>query len=95
MCVVPGVDEQMNHGARRPRHREPTQFERELGEGQAALMLVSGAVATRVTLTGLRFAERLGPILLPAAQELGIPLRVDHASGDRAVLVVGPKLRDD
>ncbi len=64
---------------------------RELVEGRAAVLMVADGAAVRVSVDGLQYAARVAATILPMAQELGVPLRIERRPNGAESLVVGPR----
>lgn len=62
----------------------------DLASIHGAIELVAAHRASRVTLSGLRFGERLLPRASVDARQRGVTLRVDRGSQGIAAIVVTP-----
>jgi hypothetical protein len=68
-----------------------TQLDRDFVEGKVAIEMVARGAAASVQLQGLRYAERVAPLLGVAAQRAGVLFRAERQGVGPACLVVGPR----
>lgn len=84
--TVKGVKDALRH-----RRKRPSQLERDRREGEVAIEMVARGAAVRVHLDGLRFAERVAPMLAAQAQLAGVLFRVERNERGTPSLLVGPR----
>ena len=67
------------------------EFQRDLAEGHAAILMVEQGSARSVELHNFRFAAEIAPLLVPLAQRQQIALRVDRNPDGMTSLIVGAR----
>ena len=85
------MSERTIHGDRDNERAPATELDRNVAEANAALMLVIEGLVRSVSVSGLRYAEDVARLILPAAQREHIDLRIDRLHSGWACLVVGPQ----
>jgi hypothetical protein len=77
---------------RRPVSVRPSRLHRDLLEGEVAAEMVARGAASTMRVSGLRYGERVAPLLAVSAQQWGVAFRIERSEAGPPVLVFGPRL---